>query len=255
MKKVIIFGDLPIATKVALFIKKLKNLSLEGVVIGNKNPNNNDPWENIPFLEGYSKNNGIKILSMEELKEGYEKKELYLGLSCRFSKIIKKDIIDKFEFGILNLHGGLLPEFAGVYSVNHTLLCNSKIGGGAIHFIDEGIDTGDIIKRCEFAVEENDTAYTLFQKTQIALYEGIKEILIKIDNQEKISTISKEKLIAKGYPFRYFDKKSLEGKKEINISELNSEEAILKIKAFDFPGHEPAYIKINGKKIYLRTKI
>lgn len=255
MKKVVIFGDLPIATKVALFIKKLKNLSLEGVVIGNDTPHNNDPWTNIPLLKEYAKSNDIKILSMEEVKNNYKSKDLYLGLSCRFSKIIKKDAIDKFEFGILNLHGGLLPEFAGLYSVNHTILFDSKIGGGTIHFVNEGIDTGDIIKRCEVVLEESDTAYSLFQKTQIVLYEGLKEILIKIDNGEEIERIKIEQLIEKGYPSRYFNKKSLEGKKEISILELTSKDFELKIRAFDFPGYEPAYIKINGKKIYLRTRI
>lgn len=254
MKKVIIFGDLPIATKVAKYIKKLSTLELCGVVIGNTNFKNNDPWTDEPLFE-YSNKENIKIFSQEEIIKNYQKGELYLGLSCRFSQIIKKEVINRFEYGILNLHGGLLPEFAGLYSVNHTFLCDNKVGGGSIHFVNEGIDTGDIVKRCEFKIEDEDTAYTVFQKTQKVLYENLKKILIKIDKNEKINTKKLDEYVAEGYPSRYFNKYSLEGKKEISIDKLDSKEALLKIKAFDFPGYEPAYIKINGKKIYLRTNI
>ncbi len=254
MKKIIVFGDLPIATKIVKFIRENLKMDLIGVVIGNNMPNNNDPWEDDILIE-YAKKEKIRLLTQKEILEKYKDKSLYLGLSCRFSKIIKKEIISKFEFGVLNLHGGLLPEFAGLYSVNHTILCDSKIAGGTIHFVDEGIDTGDIIKRCEFKVEEEDTAYTLFQKTQKVLYENLKEILIKIDNEEEIMRKKISELVKEGYLNRYFNKNSLVGMKEIKIEELNSREGLLRIRAFDFPGYEPAYIKINDKKIYLRTKI
>ena len=134
-------------------------------------------------------------------------------------------------------------------------MCGNKTGGGTIHFIDEGIDTGAVIRRCEFNINENDTAYDLFQKTQKVLYENLKEILMKIDNDEKLQTKTLEEYIKEGHINRYFNKKSLEGKKEIEIKDLNKKEALLKIRAFDFPGYEPAFVKINGKKIYLRINI
>lgn len=61
----------------------------------------------------YARINNIKKLELDELVNLYSRKEIDLGLSCRFSKIIRKPIIDLFSKGIINMHGGLLPEFGG----------------------------------------------------------------------------------------------------------------------------------------------
>lgn len=51
---------------------------------------------------------------------------------------------------------------------------------------------------------------------------------------------------------RYFNKKSILDYKEINNSDFETGDILYKIRAFDFPGYEPAYYKFNGKKIYMR---
>ena len=65
-KKVIIFGDLPIATKVTIDLLKRKNVELIGVVTSGKKFNNNDPWENTPTLGEFAKLNKIQILSLKK---------------------------------------------------------------------------------------------------------------------------------------------------------------------------------------------
>lgn len=244
MKKVIIFGDLPIATKVASLIIERKDCVLSAVVIGNHAPKNNDPWD-VQLLKDFSKENNVKIITLEDI--AVNDVHYDLGISCRFSKIIKKNIIDKFNIGIVNFHGGLLPEFAGLYSVNHTLLSKSLIGGGTLHWIDEGIDTGNIIKRCEIEIE-NDTALSLFRKTQIALFDGFYEQLEYILSGGKGVEISQ--YIDQGYSSNYFDKNSLSGKKYIPLENLN-DDSLIKISAFYFPPHDPAYTILDGVKINL----
>lgn len=251
-KKIVIFGDLPIATKVAMGIKKMDGVELLGVVIGNDNPHNNDPWKDVECLEEYAKKNNIKIFTMGELKDNFERFSLDLGLLCRFSRIVKDDIISLFKFGMINMHGGLLPEFAGLYSCNYSILFGSKYGGGTLHFVDKGIDTGNVIKRCEFKITDDDTGFTVFQKTQKVLYEGMMEIIPLVLNA-KIESIPMQQLIEKGYESRYFNKKSINLYKEVSKDELFTEKGMRKIRAFDFPGYEPAYCIIDGKKIYLRT--
>lgn len=249
MNRVIVFGDLPIATKVAKFILEHTECILSAVVIGNDKPKNNDPWSD-ELLFDFAMNNKVKIMTLSEISNGDEKYDI--GISCRFSKIIKKSVIEKFDIGIVNFHGGLLPEFAGLYSVNHTLLCGSSLGGGTLHWIDEGIDTGNIIKRCEFEIE-NDTAISLFKKTQIALFSGF------IESFEDIISgcpgVEMSFYIEKGYPHRYFDKDSLNDIKFISVNDLDKEMSLLKIRALYFPPHEPAYTIINGFKIYLTPEV
>ena len=248
--KVIVFGNLPIATKVVMELQNEKNIELVGAVISDKNPNNNDPWREIPCMYEFCSENGIEVIELEKLPERFKKQELDLGLSCRFGKIISSETIQLFSKGIVNMHGGLLPEFAGLYSCNFSVLYGSKKGGGTLHYIDEGIDTGNILRRCEFDIDENDTGYTVFQKTQKALFKNMMEI-IPLVLEGKIEAYPMQELIEKGYESRYFNKSSIYSYKEIK-AEMSEEEILRTVRAFDFPGYEPAYMMVNGKKIYLR---
>ena len=248
---VIVFGNLPIATKIVMFLKEQSNIELKGVVISDPTPHNNDPWEDTPCLYDYCKREFIPIYKLEELPQYFKNQTLDLGLSCRFSKIIKKNVIDLFSKGIINMHGGLLPEFAGLYSCNFSVLYGAEKGGGTLHYIDEGIDTGDIIRRCEFHIENNDTGYSVFQKTQIALYENMIEI-IPLVLQGKIEAYPIKKLLDLGYEHHYFNKKSILQYKKVDINTMSEEEILRCVRAFDFPGYEPAYMEIAGKRIYLR---
>ncbi len=251
MKKVIVFGDLPIATKIVQFLETLDDVEI-GIVIGNNNPHNNDPWEDTPLLFDYAIQKNIPMYSLENLICSYSTNELTLGLSCRFSKIIKKNVIDLFKNGIINMHGGLLPEFAGLCSVNHTIIQNSPVGGGTLHYIDEGIDTGNIIKRCEFKLSDTDTAYSVFQKTQIELEKNLEEIIPKALNGI-VESKSMTEYIKEGHESHYYNKKDLEKFRCIEKMDLNDKNFQRMIRAFDFPGYEPAYvIDGSGNKLYLR---
>ncbi len=252
MKKyrIIVFGNLPIATKVVIELKKQENIELSGVVISDNTPHNNDPWDDIPCMYEFCKANKIEIIPLEDMANKFKTNELDLGLSCRFGKIIKKEVIDVFNKGIINMHGGLLPEFAGLYSCNFSVLYGAEKGGGTLHYIDEGIDTGDILRRCEFDIEDGDTGYTVFQKTQKVLFENMMEI-IPLVLEDKIEAYPMKELVEKGYESRYFNKSSIFSYKEIK-PEMSEEELLRTVRAFDFPGYEPAYMVINEQKVYLR---
>lgn len=255
MKNIIVFGDLPIATKVCEHIRTIDNINLAGVVIGNKSPNNNDPFFNTPLLYDYAIEKKVPIYTMSNLNNYFSKKDLFLGITCRFSKIVPKNIIDLFSLGIINFHGGLLPECGGLYSSVHAILEGHKKAGGTIHWLDSGIDTGNIIVRCEFDIEDSDTSYTVYQKTQKKLLEEFSRIFIKIIEGDEPGK-PQSYFIEMGYPTNYYNKESLNGLKEVNatclFSEIDSLKEYNRIRAFDMPGYEPAFLEIFGKKLYLR---
>lgn len=250
-RSVIVFGDLPIATKTVMFLQTLPDVEI-GVVVGNEKPHNNDPWTDVPLLADYCAQQGLTRYTMDELTQKFGAGELTLGLSCRFSRIIKEELIDRFQNGIINTHGGLLPEFGGLYSANHTILQNSPIGGGTIHYIDAGIDTGRIIRRCEFPVTADDTAYTVFQKTQASLAEGL-EAVIPEALEHRFEGIPHEEFVRRGYKACYYKKGTLEENRIVDPKTMTPEELERHVRAFDFPSYEPAYmLDSNGKKLYLR---
>ncbi len=248
-KKIVVFGDLPIGTKVIIDLIKRTDVELIGVVTSGKKFNNNDPWGNTPTVSEFAKLKKIQILSLNDLLS--IKTNLDIGFLCRFNKILSNKLINKFTDGIINFHGGLLPECAGLYSSCHSILLNHKKGGATLHYIDSGIDTGNIIKRIEFKINNKDTSISVFKKTQIALLNGYHEVIDSII-AGNIKSIPQEKLIQKGIKRNYFNKNSLKGKRKIKLN--SSQDDILRVvRAFDHPDHEKSYIVINGTKVYLST--
>ena len=253
--KIVVFGDLPIATKIAIWVQRQPELELVCGVLSNLDAHNNDPWANVPMFKEYCRNAGIKICSLEELPEFVSRVgTLDLGLLCRFSRIIKPEILRLFTRGIINMHGGLLPEVGGVYSSNYSVLLGHKLGGGTLHWVNESIDTGDIIRRCEFEITPEDTGYTVFQKTQEALYSGMIDIIMPILHGELTTFQNQKELIDQGHEHNYFKPGSLEQHKRLELSD-DPAKILRTTRALDFPGYEPAYFVVDDRKIYLRTGI
>ena len=185
MFKALVFGDLPIASEVCQMIIDNEQCQLVGVVIGNEDPKNNDPFINTPILQEYAETNGIPIFELSELPALFEKDSLDFGVCARFSKILKKQHIDIFNFGVINFHGGLLPEYAGLYSVNHALLNNEVKSGGTIHWIDEGIDTGEIIEQEIVYVDDDETLESFKKKIHELEHELYPKIIQRLIQQRR----------------------------------------------------------------------
>lgn len=109
-------------------------------------------------LKKFAHENQIKIVSLED---GYLTEGL-IFLSLHFDKIIKPaNFITKQLF---NLHFAQLPKYKGNYTSIIPILNGEKETGVTLHYIDEGIDTGDIIIQKRFPIEINETAKDLYEK-------------------------------------------------------------------------------------------
>lgn len=103
-----------------------------------------------------------------------------LFVSMSFNQIFRKQIISLPPLGIINCHAGKLPFYRGRNVLNWCLINDEKEFGITVHYVDEGIDTGDIIfQRC-FPITDQDTYATLLEMAHIhcakLLYEAIKQI-------------------------------------------------------------------------------
>lgn len=250
-KKVVVFGDLPIATKVVSDLRERSNVSLEGVVIGNRNPLNADPWPDVPLLADYARLHSLREFRLAEF-ETFEPNRFDLALVCRYSRILRRSVLKCFAQGAVNFHGGLLPEMGGLYSACHAILLGHEKAGGTLHYIDDGIDTGAIVKRAEFAIGKHDTSFDVFQKTQLALFDAYLEMIDSIlaGCAPKMKQCA---LIKNGVTRRYLDKTSLDGKKLIQLGD-DPKTIDRIVRAFDFPGHEPAFAFVEGRKVFFSTR-
>ena len=110
--------------------------------------------------------------------ENDTRKTDYIVLAGYLS-ILSESFINKWARKIINIHPSLLPKFGGKAVIAN----NEKESGCTIHFVDNGIDTGEIITNVKVPVYENDTPEILqkrvLEKEHILLIEGIKILLSK----------------------------------------------------------------------------
>jgi hypothetical protein len=100
---------------------------------------------------------------------------------CTFGcSIIKMDNAFRKNVHILNLHSGILPQYRGVHCVFWALYNKRPdMVGGSVHFVDRGIDSGDVITRIFPAISSNDDETALFNKTiKSSVKEFVKAALV-----------------------------------------------------------------------------
>lgn len=88
-----------------------------------------------------------------------------LVVSAGFMRVLAPAIVNRFK--IINSHPALLPAFPGAHAVRDALAAGAKETGTTIHWVDEGVDTGQIIaqERCE--IRDGDTEESLHERIKI----------------------------------------------------------------------------------------
>ena len=78
-----------------------------------------------------------------------------------FMRLVSAYFVKEFRQRILNVHPSLLPAFPGLEGQKQALDYGVKFTGCTVHFVDEHLDAGPIIKQATVAVEDDDTEETL----------------------------------------------------------------------------------------------
>lgn len=87
-----------------------------------------------------------------------------LGICAGFMEIIKKEIFEIPELGILNLHCGKLPEYKGRAPISRAIINGDEHIIMTLHRIDEGVDSGDILSEIAVTIGEEDDVNTMYDK-------------------------------------------------------------------------------------------
>lgn len=100
-----------------------------------------------------------------------------LFVSMSFNQIFKTEIINLPKYKTINCHAGKLPFYRGRNILNWALINDEKNFGITVHYIDEGIDTGDIILQRDYPISNEDSYNTLLKRAYVdcavILYDAI----------------------------------------------------------------------------------
>jgi phosphoribosylglycinamide formyltransferase-1 len=93
-----------------------------------------------------------------------EKSRVDLVCLAGYMRLLSGHFIRSFPMRILNIHPSLLPAFPGLDAQHQALDHGVKFSGCTVHFVDEGLDSGPIIKQAVVPVQDDDTAETLSER-------------------------------------------------------------------------------------------
>lgn len=160
MKNVIIVGNGEIAVRCTQILQQ--HAHILSVSPDPKDPGS-DTWQ--PSFLGYAEREQLPVhrtklrASLEWLRSSAP--DFLFSFQC--AELLTKDVIASARHGVINLHFSPLPRYRGCFPGAWSILNGETQMGVTLHYIDEGIDTGDIIAQRLFPISATDTAQTLFQ--------------------------------------------------------------------------------------------
>jgi methionyl-tRNA formyltransferase len=164
-----------------------------------------------------------------------------LFVSMSFNQIFRSEILAIPEMGVINCHAGKLPFYRGRNVLNWVLINDEKEFGITVHYVDEGIDTGDIIIQKNYPITDLDDYKSLleiaYEECSSILYEGIKDIQSGNSKRIKQSNI---------HPVGFYCGRRRYGDENINWNQ-QSRELFNFIRSINAPG--PVATCFNGQNI------
>lgn len=129
---------------------------------------------------------GRVVKETRELLEALDAERTDLVVLAGYMKVLEPEVIQAYRKRIVNIHPSLIPKYCGkgFYGkrVHQAVLDGGEtVSGATVHFVDEGVDTGEIILQREVPVEPGDTADTLAARVlrteHVLLAEGIEKVM------------------------------------------------------------------------------
>jgi phosphoribosylglycinamide formyltransferase 1 len=94
-----------------------------------------------------------------------------------FMRVLKAPALSAFPHRILNIHPSLLPKFPGLEAWTQALVAGERVTGCTVHYVDAGVDSGEIIAQREVSIMPNDTAESLHARIQVQERELYPEVI------------------------------------------------------------------------------
>lgn len=162
MKKVIVFGNQQICLDCIKILRNNRDVQLQ-CVIGSELPR--DKKLGYISIKNYCKDKKIHFYNAKTIDEKISKIIISynpdLCFSVYFRNIIPKHLIELPPLGIINIHPSILPSYRGPAPTMWALIKGEKNSGVTMHYINDGIDSGDIIAQNIFKIPNNITGFSL----------------------------------------------------------------------------------------------
>lgn len=130
----------------------------------------------------------LKIFQPEKVRNNNDFinsiKQLNPDIICvvAYGKILPKEILEIPKLGCINVHASLLPKYRGAAPIQWAILNGDKVTGITTMYMDEGMDTGDMILKEEVEINDNETTGELWDRLSKIGGKLLVETLEQIQN-------------------------------------------------------------------------
>ncbi|WP_119317959.1 phosphoribosylglycinamide formyltransferase [Companilactobacillus formosensis] len=104
-------------------------------------------------------------------------------LLAGYMKVVTPTLLAAYPNHIINIHPSLLPKFSGLEAIERAYQSGDEVTGVTIHYIDEGVDTGPVIKQCKVVRLRNDTEASLEARIHQTEHQMYRQVILDLLNK------------------------------------------------------------------------
>lgn len=201
MKNVIFFGTPEIA-KVALeAIYKLSDVKVCAVFCQPDKINSRNNKISFSPVKQFCMDNNIECYQPENINSAYEQ-ILSLNpdviITCAYGQFIGEKILNIPKYRCVNFHASLLPKYRGGAPIHWVIINGETKTGFSLMYMEKKMDAGDVIKKYEIDIDQDDTYCSLYQKLCELLKDIIRSDFNIIFDSNVVATKQDEPLVSFG---------------------------------------------------------
>jgi phosphoribosylglycinamide formyltransferase 1 len=121
----------------------------------------------------------------EAMAEFFAERGVELVVCAGFMQLLKRPFLERFEGRIINTHSAPLPAFPGMHPIEDVLAAGVSETAATVHYVDDGIDSGDVIAAQTVPVYPDDTVETLKRRVQAAEHRLLPQVVRQLCGLEE----------------------------------------------------------------------
>ena len=128
----------------------------------------------------------LKVRNNEEVIKTLKELNPDFIVVVAYGKILPKEVLEIPRLGCINVHGSLLPNLRGAAPIQWSIINGDSVTGVTTMYMDEGMDTGDMLLKAEIDITDEDNLETVYDKLKVVGGELLVKTLNGIVNNSII---------------------------------------------------------------------
>lgn len=142
------------------------------------------PVRNVTYqsFDDIAERAGVPLLDVTSLKDESVQEAIAgwrpdFGLAIGWFYLFPRELRDRFPRGVAGIHASLLPRYRGGAPLVWAIINGEKRTGATLFYLDEGVDTGDVIAQAEVEIGPDDTIREVYERAADASVELVREFV------------------------------------------------------------------------------